>query len=80
MSVPDNNESSGGRNPRFTYEDFLDALEQMDGMATTPELSEIVDCSNDTTRRNMKDLNEDPESPVSHRDVGQYSLWLLDNE
>lgn len=78
MTSSDDDGSSLGPARRYSLEDFLDALAEMDGMATTPEISDIVGCSNDTTRRRMEELLEHEEHSVRHRAVGQYSLWILD--
>lgn len=83
MSVPEDENDSDkhiGAPRRYSHEDFIDALEEMDGMATTTELSDIVGCSNNTTRKNMDELTGGDDSPVSERDVGRYSLWMLDTE
>lgn len=69
-----------GLTRKYPVEDFITALEEMDGMATTAEVSEIVGCSSRTARRTMDELRGDEDEPVSQRNVGQYSLWLLSAE
>ena len=83
MSMPEDegkSRDSRGLARKYPIEDFISALEEMDGMATTAEVSEIVGCSSRTARRTMDELRSDKEKPVSQRDVGQYSLWLLSTE
>lgn len=83
MSVPDDDDDDGksiGPARRYDFDDFLEALEEMDGMATTPEISDIVGCSNDTTRRRMEELEQDEDTAVSYRKAGKTVLWMLDRD
>lgn len=69
-----------GLTRKYPLEDFMSALEEMDGMATTTEISEIVGCSGRTARRSLDELRADDDVPVSQKEVGRYSLWLLSAE
>jgi predicted ArsR family transcriptional regulator len=71
-------DSPQGPGRRYTRDLFIKALKELDGMGSVAEISDEVGCSNETTRRRMKQLKE--EGRVTSRKVGRSSLWMLDEK
>jgi uncharacterized membrane protein len=68
-----NDDRNFGR--EYSLNEFLEALENHGGDATTPEITSEVGCSGETTRRRMKELEE--EGKVTSRKIGNSPLWQL---
>lgn len=65
---------SGGKYvAEYADEDFLDAIEDIDGPAYSTAISDIVGCSDDLVRRRMKQLVDEGEA-TSDR-VGTTLVW-----
>jgi len=60
----------------YSLDEFLDALKNRNGEATTPEITSEVGCSDETTRRRMKELEE--AGIVTSRKIVNAPLWQLD--
>lgn len=78
MPYDERNDESGQFTPTYTAEDFIDALRDLDGGATTQEIREYVGCAYRTAHAHLTDL--EAEGRVTSRDVGRAKLWSLSEE
>lgn len=83
-------EQEGGRMPRKRNDDsgqyvesyppeaFLEAINEQDGMASTPEIIDEVGCSNRLALNKLRDLEDD--GRVRSRKVGNAYLWMVEDD
>lgn len=70
----DRDEETGKYTESYPYEDFLSALELLDGTAGTQEIADEVGCSYRTAHAKLTELEED--GKIASRKVGNAKLWL----
>ena len=66
---------SGKYTEAYSDEEFVDAVRDSDGAATTTEVSEVLGCSNRTALLRLQDLADAGE--LKRRKVGTVNLWSL---
>lgn len=71
-------EDSGQYTETYPLEDFIAALEALDGSGTTPEITEEVGCKSRTTNDKMHELED--QGRVSSKAVGPAYLWILEDD
>lgn len=76
-SVPgkDREEETGKYSTSYPESDFLNAIDDLDGLAGTSEIAEEVGCTRRTAYTRLKSLEED--GRVSSRKVGNSLVWSL---
>lgn len=76
-SVPgkEREEESGKYTTSYPDAAFLDAIQQLDGMAGTSEIAEEVGCTRRTAYTRLKTLENDDR--VSSRKVGSSLVWTI---
>jgi DNA-binding IclR family transcriptional regulator len=73
--VPERDDDTGQWTADYPREAFLDAIENLDGMAATGEIAAEVGCVRETAYKKLKQMEEDGE--VTSRDAGGSLLWRL---
>lgn len=68
-------EESGQYTDAYADEDFLDAIEQADGMAGTGEVAEIVGCSDRQALNRLKQL--EAEGEIKGKNIGRSFVWRI---
>lgn len=71
-------EKSGQYVESYPPEQFIDAITDRDGMASTPEIIETVGCSNRLALDRLRAL--EAEGRVTSRKVGNAYLWMVSDE
>ena len=69
---------SGKYTKAYSDEEFVDAVRDSDGAATTTEVSEVLECSNRTALLRLRELAEVGE--LERRKVGTVNLWSVADE
>lgn len=69
----DREEESGKYTTSYPDSSFLEAIQQLGGMAGTSEIAEKVGCTRRTAYTRLKSLEED--SRVNSRKVGNSLVW-----
>jgi len=69
---------SGKYTEAYSDEEFVDAVRDSDGAATTTEVSEVLGCSNRTALLRLRELAEAGE--LERRKVGTVNLWSVADE
>jgi GTP-sensing pleiotropic transcriptional regulator CodY len=75
---PNRDEESGRYTQGYTTDDALDALDALDGAATTSEVGDKMGCARRTAYNKLRDLES--ENRVTSRDAGRTRLWLIADE
>ena len=71
----DRDEESGKYSTSYPDSDFLDAIQQHNGMAGTAEIAENVGCTRRTAYTRLNSLESDGQ--VSSRKVGNSLIWSI---
>ena len=71
----DRDEESGKYSTSYPDSDFLDAIQQNNGMAGTAEIAENVGCTRRTAYTRLNSLESDGQ--VSSRKVGNSLIWSV---
>ena len=76
-SVPgkDREEESGRYTTSYPDSDFLNAIQQLNGMGGTSEIAEEVGCTRRTAYTRLKSLED--EGQVESRKVGNSIVWIV---
>lgn len=61
----------------YPPEAFIEAIRERDGMASTPELTDALGCSNRRALDRLRDLED--EGMVESRKVGNAYLWMVED-
>lgn len=77
MANPDHDDS-GKFTSKRDPEDYLNAIREHGGMASTSEITETVDVKYRTAHYNLTKLRE--QGRVSVRDVGGSYLWIVEDD
>lgn len=76
------NESRNGESGQYTtvYEDaeFIQAIRDRGGMASTRQVADAVGCDKDTAYRRLRSLRESDE--IESEDIGNTMLWTIEEE
>ena len=75
MPGKDRDEESGKYSTSYPDSDFLDAIQQYNGMAGTAEIAETVGCTRRTAYTRLKSLEN--EGQVNSRKVGNSLIWRV---
>lgn len=75
MPGKDRDEDSGRYKTNYEDSDFLNAVQQLDGMAGTSEVAEEVGCTRRTAYTRLSSLEEDGD--VKSRQVGNSLVWII---
>jgi uncharacterized membrane protein len=78
--VPGKNreEETGKYTTSYLDADFLEAIEQLDGIAGTSDIAEKVGCSQRTAYTRLQSL--EAEGQIRSRKVGNSLMWTTDND
>jgi hypothetical protein len=71
----DREEDSGKYTTSYPDSDFVDAIQALDGMAGTSEVSEFVGCTQRTAYTRLQELES--EDLVTSRKVGNSLVWSI---
>jgi len=71
----DREEESGKYTKSYPDTEFLDAVQELDGMAGTSEIAEEVGCTRRTAYTRLKLLENEGE--ITSRKVGNSLVWLI---
>lgn len=77
MGERDRDEESGKYTTEFGDEEFITAIEDLGGSASTTEIADSIDCDRRTAYLRLKELEDGDD--ISSRKVGNSLLWLLPN-
>ena len=69
-------EETGQFESKYSDDEFLNALQELDGMGGTSEVAEMVDCPTRTAFNRLDRLAEEGE--IDKRKVGGSVAWILD--
>lgn len=69
------NDTSGKYTTNYRDADFLDAIEEYDGMAGTTDVADAVGCTQRTAYSRLKELDEKGE--VSGTEIGKSLVWTV---
>jgi Mn-dependent DtxR family transcriptional regulator len=69
------NEESGKYTQAYRSEEFLEAVQESDGPASTTEVADRLGCSKRTALSRLRELAED--GHLSQRKVGTVNLWSV---
>jgi len=75
MPYDQRSEDTGQFTATFPPEEFIEALSELDGGATTQEVRERVGCAYRTAHARLSELEGD--GRVTSRSVGRAKLWRL---
>jgi GTP-sensing pleiotropic transcriptional regulator CodY len=73
MTDRDREKETGQFTTEYTDDEFIDAIEQSDGGATTSEVADIVGCDRRTAYIRLSNLEK--KSVIHSREVGNSLLW-----
>jgi len=76
MTDRDREEDTGQFTTEYTDEDFIQALEDLNGSASTSEIANMINCDRRTAYLRLKQLEEDDQ--IGGRKVGNSMLWEID--
>ena len=77
--VNDSRDSTSGQyTPVYEDDDFLEAIRDRDGRASTRQVADAVGCDKDTAYRRLRSLAEGGE--LEREDIGNTILWSLETE
>jgi GTP-sensing pleiotropic transcriptional regulator CodY len=68
-------EESGKYTTSYSASDFLDAIQQLDGIGGTSEIAEKVGCTRRTAYTRLRELEE--QNKVVSRKIGSSVVWSL---
>ena len=75
MPGKDREKETGKYSTSYPDSDFLNAIQQLDGMAGTSEVAEEVGCTRRTAYTRLKSLEQDDR--VASRKIGNSIVWSL---
>lgn len=76
MADRDRDEETGRFTTEFQDEDFIDAITELDGSASTSEIADFLDCDRRTAYLRLNKLED--KGHISSRKVGNSLLWQAD--
>ena len=71
----DRDEETGKYTERYSSDEFLSALESLDGAAGTQEVANEIGCAYRTAHAKLTELEN--EDKITFRKVGNAKLWML---
>ena len=71
----DRDEETGKYTERYSSDEFLSALESLDGAAGTQEVANEIGCAYRTAHAKLTKLEK--EDKITSRKVGNAKLWML---
>ena len=71
----DRDEETGKYTERYSSDEFLSALESLDGAAGTQEVANEIGCAYRTAHAKLTELEK--EDKITSRKVGNAKLWML---
>ena len=74
MAGKDRDDESGKYTTTYPDSDFLDAIEDQDGMASTSEVADKIGCTHRTAYSRLNELEE--QDYVKTRKVGNSIMWM----
>lgn len=77
MTDRDREEDTGQFTTEYTDEDFIQALNDLDGSASTSEIANMISCDRRTAYLRLNQLKEDDQ--IVGRKVGNSILWEIDS-
>ena len=75
MHGKDREEESGKYTTSYADSEFIEAIQQLEGMAGTSEIAEEVGCTQRTAYTRLKSLED--QNRIDSRKVGSSLLWSL---
>jgi len=78
MADRERDESSGKYTTEYSDDEFVEAIKESGGTASTTEVSDLIDCDRRTAYLRLKELEE--ESRISSRKVGNSLLWIVSED
>ena len=75
MPGKDREEDSGKYTTSYSDSDFLDAIQELDGLAGTSEIAESVGCTRRTAYTRLQSLESNDR--INSRKVGNSLVWTL---
>lgn len=78
MPGKDREEETGKYTTSYPDTDFLQAIEQLDGMAGTSDIAKKVGCSQRTAYTRLQSLEEDDR--VKSQTIGNSLVWIITEE
>ena len=78
MAGKDRDDESGKYTTTYSDSDFLDAINNLDGMASTSDVAEKVGCTHRTAYSRLNSLEE--KKKVTTRRIGNSIMWMLSDE
>jgi uncharacterized membrane protein len=76
MADRDRDEDTGRFTTEFEDEDFISALEELGGSASTSDIAEQLDCDRRTAYLRLNELEDT--GRISCREVGNSLLWTYE--
>lgn len=76
MSDRDRDEETGRFTTEFQDEDFITAIRELDGSASTSEIADQLNCDRRTAYVRLNELED--ERKISRRQVGNSILWKVE--
>lgn len=76
MSDENRDNDSGEYTQSYSDSDFIDAIEQLDGMASTSDISDMVGSTHRTAYTRLQDIED--KDMIESRKVGNSILWIVD--
>lgn len=73
----DRNEETGKYTEAYPFEEFLSALESLDGAAGTQDIADEVGCAYRTAHSKLSEL--ETKGKISSQSVGNAKLWKLNS-
>lgn len=73
----DRDEDSGRYTETYPRAAFMEAIEAEGGMAGTQDVADRVGCAYETAYKKLRTLAD--ESEISHRQVGNAYLWVVND-
>ena len=70
----DRDEDSGEYTETYPDSDFIEVIEEMDGMASTSDISDKVGCTHRTAYTRLKRIEED--GLIESRKLGNSLVWM----
>ncbi len=75
MPGKDREEESGKYTTTYADSEFIEAIQQLEGMAGTSEIAEEIGCTQRTAYTRLKSLED--QDRIKSRKVGSSLLWSL---
>jgi hypothetical protein len=79
MVNPSRDDESGQYTPVYEDEDFIAAIRDHGGMASTRQVADAVGSDKDTAYRRLRSLR-DEQGAISSEDIGNTMLWSIEED